>query len=84
MEQFLILLAIGGLGMLLILPIASMIMLSKVRREQQSGLADLQRELRALRRDIKGQEIVAGARPGVPRAPTARACGGPSAGSQSV
>jgi uncharacterized membrane protein len=62
MEQFLILLAIGGLGMLLILPIASMIMLSKVRREQQSGLADLQRELRALRRDIKGQEIVAGAR----------------------
>lgn len=46
-------LVICGLGLFLILPIATMIMLAKMRRAQESGLNELKRELRGLRLDIE-------------------------------
>lgn len=53
MEQLLILLAFGLLAVYLILPIATLILVFKVRREQESGLDVLKRELRGLRKDMK-------------------------------
>ena len=45
--------AVCGLGMFLILPIATMIMLWRIRSEQESALNDLKHELRGLRLDMK-------------------------------
>lgn len=48
-------LVVCGFGTFLILPIATMIMLSKIRREQQSALDELRRELRGLRLDMSSR-----------------------------
>lgn len=41
--------ALAALGLCLLLPVATVVLLSKLRREQQAGLRDLKRELGALR-----------------------------------
>ena len=52
-------LAVCGFGMFLILPIATMIMLAKIRREQSTALKDLKREMQGLRFDLKGRQTAA-------------------------
>jgi uncharacterized membrane protein len=53
MDGFLLLLALGGLGVGLVLPIATVTLLVTLRREQKANLDDLQRGLWALRTEIK-------------------------------
>ena len=53
MEQLLILLGFGLLAAYLILPIVTLILVVKMRREQESGLDVLKRELRGFRKDLK-------------------------------
>ncbi|HXT61076.1 MAG TPA: hypothetical protein VN699_20725, partial [Pirellulales bacterium] len=53
MDDILLLLALGGLGICLVLPIATVVLLVKVRREQEAGLGNLKREFRALRAELK-------------------------------
>jgi len=55
MEQLLLLLAFGLLGIYLILPIATIILLFKVRRDQNTGLDSVQREIRGLRMEMKSK-----------------------------
>ncbi|HVA47922.1 MAG TPA: DUF2339 domain-containing protein [Pirellulales bacterium] len=53
MDDLLLLLALGGLGLCLILPIATIILLVKLRQEQEVALGDLKREFRTLRAQIE-------------------------------
>lgn len=48
-----LLLLLGGLGVCLVLPIVTLILLNKLRQEQDAGLSNLNREFRALRAEIK-------------------------------
>ena len=52
-DEILFLLALFGLGLLLIVPIAALVLLVRIRREQDYGVYDLKRELRGLRQDVK-------------------------------
>ena len=56
MDEFLVFLAFAALGLFLILPIASMIVLFKLRREQKSGVDELKRELHGLRLEMKDRQ----------------------------
>ncbi|MSR58978.1 MAG: DUF2339 domain-containing protein [Planctomycetaceae bacterium] len=53
MNEILYLFVIGGLGISLILPIVTLILLVRVRQEQASGLNDVKRDLRGLGLDVK-------------------------------
>ena len=55
MEGLLILLAIAAAGLFVVLPIVSMVVLSKVRREQKAGLDELKRELSGLRVELRSR-----------------------------
>lgn len=68
MEEFLVLVAIGGFGMLLVLPIATVVLLVKMRREQESSLRALKRDLQGLRLEIHGLQRAEA--PPAPAAPT--------------
>jgi uncharacterized membrane protein len=54
MDELLFLIALLGLGLILLLPIATIILLIRVGREQKLDVDDLKRELRALRKNIEG------------------------------
>ncbi|HQU46594.1 MAG TPA: DUF2339 domain-containing protein, partial [Pirellulales bacterium] len=53
MDDLLLLLALGVLGICLILPVATIILLVKLRQEQEAALGNLKREFRTLRAQIE-------------------------------
>ena len=58
MPEFLILLAVICVGVLVLIPVVTLISLSNMRTEQKSNLENLTRELRGLRHDMTvGQTV---------------------------
>src|SRR5579872_5984394 len=53
-EPFMLALIFAGLALVLLTPIVITVLLIKLRREHESGLDDLRRELRRLRLDVQG------------------------------